>query len=142
MEMTQPIKDDYDFSEFARVILGIDLAFLALISYPAIHFWGLVSLLSIGAGLLIPTVNFLAGYFVISRFFCKTFDLFTKVVFASMALRMMVLLIITMIFILFIKIDQISFIISLFISYICKSVIEIYYISKKSRKTGVTSNID
>lgn len=125
-------KNEYGFKEFAKLILEVDLGLFILYSIPIYYLLGGSRLLAILSATLLTTVNFLIGYFIIAKYFYESINFIMKVVFGAMILRIMALLIVVIIFILFIKIDQNSFIIGLFISYIYKSVIEIYFINKKS----------
>ncbi len=119
------------FRSFVRWILGID-AFSVIVSLAlAWNGYGL----SVFAGVLVAmgltTANVLAGYWVIVRTKEETMAGFMKRAFSAMVVRMVLLLGFIVFFLLKTKIDQNSFIISLFIFYICKSVIEIIFIKKQ-----------
>lgn len=117
---------------FTKWILIIDaiLFFLAGVLYylllDPIHFYAIST--SIG----ITTLNAISGFYLIDKFFHASMSQFMSIVFGSMFFRLMVLGAFIIMILLFGNFPQITFIVSLFISYICKSVLEIIFINKKS----------
>lgn len=140
--MVKERKNKYGFGPFVKYIIGFDILTLIFGGYPVYTSFGRGGIFSVFMGLLITTLNFILGYYFISKFFDRDPDTFLKVVFGSMGIRLILLMLIIIGVILYIKIDQNIFIISLFISYICKSVIEIYFINKKSQIKQVARNTE
>jgi len=134
--------NDYSFKNFITYVLGLDIILIILAGYPLYSTYGLGNFLSAFLGLVITSLNVISGYYFISKYFDRSTNVFMKVIFGSMAVRLILLMLVIIAVILFIKIDQFSFIISLFISYICKSVIEIYFINKKSQKQRFRTTSD
>ena len=133
----------YSFRTFIITVLSVDAAFLLLGGYQVTHVYGLSALIGMILALMITTANVLVGYGLIIRMIDElSMEDFMKRVFGSMGVRMFILLGLIVAVLLDKKIHHGSFIISLFISYICKSVIEIYYINKNSQRTQITMNSD
>ncbi|HKI45941.1 MAG TPA: hypothetical protein VKA08_11480 [Balneolales bacterium] len=128
------------FRTFTIIILSIDAAFLIFGGYPVFRIYGFPALLGMIVALVMTTANVLAGYWIIIRSFHLDMSDFMKRVFGGMGIRMFVLMGLIVIILLVTKINQNSFIISLFISYICKSVIEIIFINKRSQNHRVSTS--
>lgn len=137
--MREKNRSTNDLNSFLKTILLIDLVSLAVLLYPIFRLWGINALFGTFLADLLTTLNVLAGYYFISRYFNADYQAFLKAVFGSMVARLIVMLMLVVAVILLLKIDQNSFIISLFISYIYKSVIEIIFINKKGRGTSFTT---
>lgn len=138
--MKDDIHSAYDLKSFVKTVLFIDLVTLIVSLYPVYRIWGLNALIGVFAGDVLTTLNILAGYYFLSRYFEAPYQTFLKMVFGSMTVRLILMLAFVVGIILLLKLDQNSFIISLFISYIYKSVIEIIFINKKSRETSFSTN--
>ena len=133
----------YSFRTFTITVLSVDAAFLLLGGYPTVYTYGFSALAGMILALVITTANVLVGYGVIIHMMDElSMEDFMKRVFGSMGVRMFILLGLITAVLLDKKIHHGSFIISLIISYICKSVIEIYYINKNSQRTQMTMNSD
>lgn len=132
----------YSFRTFASLILSIDAAFLIFGGYPVFHAYGMSALTGMIVALVLTTVNVLVGYWLIVRSIDKSMNDFMKKVFGGMVVRMFILMGVIAFILLATKIHQNSFIISLFISYICKSVIEIIFINKRSQNHRVSTSSD
>lgn len=128
------------FRAFTVIILSIDAAFLIFGGYPVFHAYGFSALLGVIVALVMTTANVLVGYWIITRSFHLSMSDFMKRVFGSMGIRMFALMGLIVIILLVTKINRNSFIISLFISYICKSVIEIIFINKRSQNHRVSTS--
>lgn len=96
--------------------------------YPSIH---AVSALT---SILLTTINALIGYYYIDRYFHAPMDEFTSFVYGSMFIRLITLGALIFVILALGIFPQITFILSLFISYISKSVLEIIFINNKSTK--------
>ena len=132
----------YSFRTFASLILSIDAAFLIFGGYPVFHTYGMSALAGMIVALVLTTVNVLVGYWMIVRSIDQSMNDFMKKVFGGMVVRMFILMGVIAFILLATKIHQNSFIISLFISYICKSVIEIIFINKRSQNHRVSTSSD
>jgi len=132
----------YSFRTFASLILSIDAAFLIFGGYPVFHTYGMSALAGMIVALVLTTVNVLVGYWLIVRSIDQSMNDFMKKVFGGMVVRMFILMGVIAFILLATKIHQNSFIISLFISYICKSVIEIIFINKRSQNHRVSTSSD
>ncbi len=130
----------HSFRIFAIFVLSIDAAFLIFGGYPVYHAYGLSALTGMIVALVLTTVNVLVGYWLIVRAVDQSMNDFMKKVFGGMVIRMFVLMALIAFLLLATKIHQNSFIISLFISYICKSVIEIIFINKRSQNHRVRTS--
>jgi len=102
------------------VILVVLNLFLA---YPAI-------IIAIGIGQILAYLNIISGFWVLNRYFKAENKLFFKAVFGGMFLRMLITLFIFAAILATTKIHKFSFTVSLVISYILYSVIEMIYIYK------------
>ena len=101
-------------------------AILLSISLITIHFWlGWNHFPGILFALIITTLNALGAFFFAAKGLKGTINDFMLKAMGGMGLRLAILLIIIIILIAFTNIPQFSFIFSLFISYICKSILEI-----------------
>lgn len=128
---------NFGYRHFVRIIIIVDIIFILLSAYPLYYYFGLSRLLAFMSAIVLTTANAIIGYLIIRKYINESFSTFIAAFFGSMTVRLLLMAVIIICFILLIKIDRISFIIGLFISYIYKSVIEIYFIVKKSQKTEV-----
>jgi len=81
-------------------------------------------------GNMLSFVNIIAGFLLLKKFFHADKNLFLKAFFGGMMVRMVITLLFFVILIGYTKINKISFTVSLVISYILYSVIEMYFINK------------
>lgn len=130
-------KSSYGFSHFVRILLTVNFTLVVLSAYPVYQYLGLSRLIAVLSAVVITTLNALFSYLVIRKFDNRSVNAFISAFLGSMGLRLFIMAGIIIGFILLIKIDQFSFIIGLFISYICDSIIEIYFIVKKSQEIEV-----
>ena len=82
------------------------------------------------AGNILSYVNIIAGYLLLKKFFYADKSLFFRAFFGGMIIRMLITLLLFVIIIGYTKINKISFTVSLVISYILYSVIEMVFINK------------
>ncbi len=106
-------------------------------AYPIYVYLGYSRLIAVVSAIVINTLNTIFSYLVIRKYAARSFNAFVSAFFGSMGIRLFIMAGIVIGFISLIKIDQFSFIISLFISYICDSIIEIYFIVKKSQELEI-----
>ncbi len=130
-------RSKYGYNHFVKIIVTVNLILVVLCVYPVYEYLGLSRLIAMISAVVITTLNAIFSYLVIRKFSKQSFDAFVSAFFGSMGLRLFIMAGIVVGFILLIKIDQFSFIISLFISYICDSIIEIYFIVKKSQEIEI-----
>jgi hypothetical protein len=107
------------------LLLSIAAVFYYLLPDP-IHFYSMLT------SIVITSLNAITGFYLIDKFFHASMSQFMSIVFGSMFFRLMALGVFIIMILLFSNFPQITFIVSLFISYICKSVLEIIFINKKS----------
>lgn len=122
---------------FIRNILLMDVFLLALGGYPLYSILQWPGFIGGVLALILTTVNVLVGYYFIERYFSAEFSVFMQKVFGSMALRLLALAAFIFMILKFVPIDKIGFIISLFVSYISKSVQEMLLLNSKSKKKSV-----
>jgi len=122
---------------FIRNILWMDVFLFALGAYPLFKVQGTPGLTGGILALVLTTVNVMVGYYYIEKYFTAEFSVFMQKVFGSMGLRLLALSAFIFMILKFAPIDKIGFIISLFVSYICKSVQEMILLNSKSKKKSV-----
>ena len=130
-------RSNFGYNHFVQIILTVNLILFILCAYPIYIFLGYSRLIAVVSAIVITTLNAIFSYFVIIKYSVRSFNAFVSAFFGSMGIRLFIMAGIIIGFILLIKIDQFSFIISLFISYICDSIIEIYFIVKKSQEIEI-----
>ncbi|TNE73465.1 hypothetical protein EP331_04385 [bacterium] len=115
----------------------MDLFLLTLGGYPLYKMQGIPGLVGGLVALVLTTVNVLVGYYYIELYFDAEFQVFMRKVFGSMGLRLMALAAFIFMILKFAPIDKIGFIITLFVSYISKSVQEMILLQSKTKKKSV-----
>ena len=128
---------NFGYAHFILIILIVNGVLILISSYPIYHYLGLYRLMAVWSAIILSTLNAIFSYFIIRKYSRKSFESFISAFFGSMIIRLIVMALIIIAFILLIKIDEFSFIIGLFISYICDSIIEIYFIVKKSQRLEI-----
>ena len=119
------------------LIIDVILVALALI---AIGFWlDMLHLPGMLIAIFLTTANALAAILLAKSSMKGTMNDFMLRVMGGMGLRLGVMLIIIFLLFAFSNIPEFSFIISLFISYICKSVLEIIFIIKIRNQSQLLS---
>lgn len=119
---------------FSQKIFQIDLVLILIIVLPSYFWFAAIDVLAALTSILITSINALIGYYYIDRYFHAPMDEFTSFVYGSMFIRLVTLGALIFIILALGIFPQITFILSLFISYISKSVLEIIFINKKSTK--------
>jgi hypothetical protein len=115
----------------------MDIFLIALGGYPLFSLLGKSGLIGGLLALVLTTTNVMVGYYYIEKYFSAEFSVFMQKVFGSMALRLLALSAFIFMILKFVPINKIGFIISLFVSYICKSVQEMILLNSKSKKKSV-----
>ena len=119
------------------LIIDVILVALALI---AIGFWlDMLHLPGMLIAIFLTTTNAVAAILLAKSSMKGTMNDFMLRVMGGMGLRLGVMLIIIFLLFAFSNIPEFSFIISLFISYICKSVLEIIFIIKIRNQSQLLS---
>ena len=111
------------------------LILVLLAGYPLYRYYGGNATIAFLSAVCITFFNAVVGFYFIDKYFSASLNDFMKMVFGSMGVRLLVLALLFVGLIGFTKIHEVSFTVSLFISYILFSVIEIYFLNKKASKT-------
>lgn len=120
---------------FVRVILLIDLAILVLGYWPARMAEGSGHFLVLVLACILTTLNTAMSYYSISKSMEKKMGQMMGTVFGGMGIRLLLLLAAVVGVIFLTDLPQFSFIISLFICYLSKSVAEIIFINRIQNKS-------
>jgi hypothetical protein len=120
---------------FVRVILLIDLVILVLGYWPSQMAEGGGHFLVLVLACILTTLNAAMSYYSISKSMEKKMGQMMGTVFGGMGLRLLLLLASVVAVIFLTDLPQFSFIISLFICYISKSVAEIIFINRIQNKS-------
>src|SRR5690606_18393655 len=123
---------DLEFKKFIKNTLIIDAVLLISIALPLYFMMPSQYAISVIASLIITTTNSLIGFYFQNKYLHAPTEEFISYVYGSMFFRLIGLVGIIVMLLLITNFPQISFILSLFISYLCKSVLEIIFINKKS----------
>lgn len=110
------------FTDFIAIIIGIVLYF----QMEPVHSYSLIT------ASFITTINAAIGFYFIQKYINSSTEDFNSYVYGSTFGRMIGMMVVIGIVLLFSNFPQITFILSLFISYIYKSVLEIIFIHKNS----------
>ena len=121
-----------DIKKFAGIISGIAVLLVILAAYPLFYLYGMKVLIGFLVAIVLTYFKAGVGYYYIDKYFSASLKDFMKAVFGIMGLRLLVLAVLIVLVIGFTKIHKVSFTVSLFISYILFSVIEIYFLNKKA----------
>src|SRR5690606_27664571 len=116
-------------NRFPRSVLIVILTFILITL--ALYFAEILNysqFVSVFLGLVITTLNFLAGFLSARISLTKNENTFIKIVFGSMVIRLFLMLIIILITLLFLDINRNSFIFSIFIFYIFYLLVEVFYL--------------
>ncbi|MCA1802437.1 MAG: hypothetical protein LC662_08265 [Rhodothermaceae bacterium] len=120
---------------FVRVILLIDLVILVLGYWPTQMAVGGGHFLVLVLACILTTLSVAMSYYSISKSMEKKMGQMMGTVFGGMGLRLLLLLASVVAVIFLTDLPQFSFIISLFICYISKSVAEIIFINRIQNKS-------
>lgn len=120
------------YQNFIRNVLIIDVVLLISIALPFYVMMPVEYALSVLASLVLTSTSSIVGFYFQNKYLHAPTDEFVSYVYGSMFFRLIGLLGAIVLILLVTNFPQISFILSLFISYLCKSVLEIIFINKKS----------
>ncbi|HAC15511.1 MAG TPA: hypothetical protein DCE78_06145 [Bacteroidetes bacterium] len=123
---------DPGFKKYIRDVLIIDLVLLISIALPFYVMMPVEYALSVVASLALTSTSSIVGFYFQNKYLHAPTEEFVSYVYGSMFFRLVGLLGAIVFILLITNFPQISFILSLFISYLCKSVLEIIFIHKKS----------
>lgn len=118
---------------FVRNTLLMDAFLIVLGAYPLYETWGMQGLAGGLLALLLTTINVVIGFYYIENYFDAEFQIFMRKAFGSMGLRLLALAAFIFMILKFVPINKIGFIITLFVSYICKSVQEMILLNSKTK---------
>lgn len=116
-------------------LLIIDAILLTIAVVLSLFVIDFIHLPGIIVGILLTTANAIAAVILAARGMKGSMNDFMLKVVGGMGLRLGALLAVVFLLLAFTNIPEFSFIISLFISYICKSVLEIIFIIKIRNQT-------
>lgn len=114
------------------IIARIDFLAVVIIGFPLAIIYGGSHGIALSTSLLLTTVNVWIGYYFTVHYLHADMNSFVSMVYGSMFLRLAGLCAAILLLLIFSNFPQITFILSLFISYIYKSVLEIIFINKIS----------
>lgn len=123
---------DPGFKNYIRNVFIIDLVLLISIALPFYVMMPVEYALSVVASLALTSISSIVGFYFQNKYLHAPTEEFVSFVYGSMFFRLIGLLGAIVLTLLMTNFPQISFILSLFISYLCKSVLEIIFINKKS----------
>lgn len=120
---------------FVYKILLIDLIMLLFGVLPIYLLFGRNDAVSALIALVLTTAYTLLGSYYTNAYFEADFNKFMSKVFGAIFIRLVVLAASIFLILRFSNLPQITFTVSIFISYLSKSVLEILFINKKSANT-------
>jgi len=117
----------YSPYKLATTLLASTMVVTGLISYMnnAPEFF-----IAISVGNTLAFLHIISGFYILDKYFRAENKLFFRAVFGGMAIRMVVTLLLMALFLGLTEIQKFSFTVSLVISYILYSVVEMIYIYK------------
>jgi hypothetical protein len=118
-------------ASFYRKILLADVLLLPVVGMLYYYFDGSHVLAAVSA-MAITSLNAVVGYYYIKKYLNASSELFNSYVYGSAFGRLLGMMVVIGVILLYTNFPQITFILSLFISYIYKSVLEIIFIHKNS----------
>lgn len=125
-------KSDFGRKQFLVYVMLIDSSILVSIALPLYVLMPVEYAVSVVVSTLLTTINTLVGFHYTNKYINAPAEEFVSYVYGSMFFRMVALGGAIFALLLFTNFPQISFILSLFISYLSKSVLEIIFINKRS----------
>ncbi|MEX0686993.1 MAG: hypothetical protein WD267_07190 [Balneolales bacterium] len=121
--------------KFARLILLIDAALLAVSGYPITVNFGMEMFISIILGFVVTSVAFITAICLIESNYQESINKFMSLVMGSMLGKLFFLSGAILFVFIFSFLHQIGFTIAVLISYLYKSVAEIIFINRISSKS-------
>ncbi len=123
-----------ELKSYNRITIMAAVGMLLVGAYPLYHWYGFSIMFAFLLALVITFLNAAVGFYYIDKYFSASLNDLLKVVFGSMGIRLLALGLAFVALLGFTEIHKVSFTVSLFISYILFSVIEIYFLNKKASK--------
>lgn len=123
------------FSALLRNVLVTDVMLLTIGAIIAIWLLEPVHLLPITIAVMLTTLYTLLGVWYTHTYFDAPHDVFMSKVYGAVAVRLVLLAASIFVILKFTSLPQITFTVSIFISYIGKSIQEILFIHRKSAQT-------
>ncbi len=119
---------------FAKQLIILDVAAIALAWYPLTSYQGIDGWLAVVAAFLLTSFNAFGGYYAIVKSKAGSMSSFMLSVFGGMMVRMALMLVALAFVVVATDLPEFTFTIGLFIAYICKSVMEMKLIHNESTK--------
>jgi len=90
----------------------------------------------ISIGLLLPMFNAVAGFAFMERGLHGNSKQFTIAALVNLGLRLLIMLVVFTLVLVLLDVDELVFILALFFSYICNSILETIYLQRLKPKTS------
>lgn len=119
---------------FLTWVLLVDLVGVGPVGYAVSVWLGTDAWIAVALAHAVTTLNALAAAAVVKGTFDASMSTFTAAVLGGMMARMMVMLIVLAVVVAATDLPHFTFTISLFLAYICKSVMEMIHINQFSAK--------
>ncbi len=130
-------KNDVMFLKYA-ILLSLIVLLIAI--YPVYKFASKIQIYSFITGYLISFINVVIGYSFNRTAISKSVKSFMVIVFGSMGLRLILVAIILVILLTYTQLDSMSLVSSVFFFYFLFVSLEIYFLTKKSKKSVSPDN--
>ena len=119
--------------KFSYSILLVDLIAVVILGLPALFLLGQDVFIPLLIGFLITTILAIASYFPFTRMSENSMNRYMSAMLIGMMIRMVFMGASVAIVFVFTELHQIAFTVGLLFSYICKSAIETYMLTRKQR---------
>lgn len=119
---------------YVAVMLLLDLVCVGPIGYAIGRWLGPDAWLAVGIASVSTTLNALAAAAIVRRVHASGMNTFMMALFGSMMARMLLMLLLVVVVVAATDLPHFTFTISLFVAYICKSVLEMMFIHQFSAK--------
>lgn len=130
-------KNDIMFLKYS-LILSVIVLLIAF--YPVYKFASKIQIYSFITGYLISFINVLIGYSFNRTAISKSVKSFMVIVFGSMGLRLILVAIVLVIILTYTGLESMSLVSSVFFFYFLFISLEIYFLTKKTKKSVSTEN--
>jgi len=125
---------------FLKYSLFLSVAVLLIAFYPVYVYASKIQIYSIITGYLISLLNIIIGYSLNRSALNKSVKSFMVIVFGSMGLRLIFVAIVLVILLTYTRLESMSLVSSVFFFYFLFVALEIYFLTKKTKKSVSTEN--